>query len=38
MLVCMCFMLALIFLFVYGVGIYVDVCGIVCVSGCCLFL
>ena len=38
MLVCMCFMLALIFLSVYGFGIYVDVCGIVCVSECCLFL
>ena len=39
MVVCMCFRFALIcFCFVYGVENKVDVCGVVCVADCCLFL
>ena len=36
MVVCIFFILALIF--VYGVGLCVDVGGVVCVAECCLFL
>ena len=32
--VCMCFMFVLISLFVYGVVIFVEVCGVVCVVEC----